>query len=145
MMQYFAMIGSSMGPDCTKSSSSQKKSLFYQRAKYVCHSAWRCLKSYISVKFPLWNIVPKLLYIFFFCGVLNMVISLCLGNHIKLQLWQLLFIPQSHHTPGPSTGCSQAVLNKNPTSIQGAHMGLLGRHTNFASPYRARRVLMHAL
>ena len=27
-----------------------------------------------------------------------------------------LLMPQSHHTPGPRTGCSRAVLNKNRTS-----------------------------
>ena len=49
----------------------------------------------------------------------------------------------SHHTPGPRTGCSRAVLNKNRRSTDGAHTGPLRRRTNFASPYRARRVLMY--
>ena len=51
----------------------------------------------------------------------------------------------SHHTPGPRTGCSRAVLNKNRTSTHGAHTGPLRRRTDFASPYGARRVLMYAL
>ena len=46
---------------------------------------------------------------------------------------------------GLFTGCSPAVLNKNRTSTDGAHTGPLRRRTNFASPYRARRVLMYAL
>ena len=32
-------------------------------------------------------------------------------------------MPQSHHTPGPRTGCSRAVLNKNRTSTPGAWCG----------------------
>ena len=32
-------------------------------------------------------------------------------------------MPQSHHTPGPRTGCSRAVLNKNRTSTHGARTG----------------------
>ena len=54
-------------------------------------------------------------------------------------------MPQSHHTPGPRTGCSRAVLNKDGTSTHGAHTGPVRRRTNFASPYGARRVLIHAL
>ena len=42
-------------------------------------------------------------------------------------------------------GCSRAVLNKNRTSTHGARTGPVRRHTNFASPYGTRRVLMHAL
>ena len=42
-------------------------------------------------------------------------------------------------------GCSQAVLNKNRTSTHGARTGPVRRRTNFAFPYEARRVLMHAL
>ena len=54
-------------------------------------------------------------------------------------------MPQSHHTPGSRTGCSRAVLNKNRTSTHGARTGPVWRRTNFASPYGARRFLMHAL
>ena len=53
-------------------------------------------------------------------------------------------IPQSHHTPGPCTGCSRAVLNKNRTSAHGAHTGPVQHCTNFAFLYGAFRVLMHA-
>ena len=52
---------------------------------------------------------------------------------------------QSHHTLGPRMGCSRAVLNKNRTSTHGARTGPVRRRTNFAFPYGARRVLMHAL
>ena len=54
-------------------------------------------------------------------------------------------MPQSHHTHGPRMGCSRAVLNKNRTSTHGARTGPVRGRTNFASPYGARRVLMHAL
>ena len=60
-------------------------------------------------------------------------------------LAQCLLMPQSLHTPGPRTGCSRAVLNKNRTSTHGARTAPVRRRTNFASPYGARRVLMHAL
>ena len=49
-------------------------------------------------------------------------------------------MPQSHHTPGPRMGCSQAVLNKNGTSTHGARTGPVRRHRNVASPYGARRI-----
>ena len=49
-------------------------------------------------------------------------------------------MPQSHHTPGPRTGCSQAVLNKNRTSTHGARTGPVRRRTNFAFPYGARTI-----
>ena len=42
-------------------------------------------------------------------------------------------------------GYSRTVLNKNPTSTHGARTGPVRRCMNFASPYRAHRVLMHAL
>ena len=58
-------------------------------------------------------------------------------------LWSLML--QAHHAPGPRTGCSRAVLNKNRTSTHGCRTGLVRRRTNFAFPYGARRVLMHAL
>ena len=47
-------------------------------------------------------------------------------------------MPQSHHIPGPRTGCSWAVLNKNRTSTH-------GRRTNFASPYGVRRACIISL
>ena len=54
-------------------------------------------------------------------------------------------VPPSHHNPGPRTGCSRAVLNKNRTSTHGARTGPVWRRTNFAYPYGVHRVLMHAL
>ena len=48
-------------------------------------------------------------------------------------------MPQSHHTSGPRTGCSRAVLNKNRTSTQGARTGLEivnSPWTAFAGPVR---------
>ena len=54
-------------------------------------------------------------------------------------------MPQSHHISGPRTGCSGAVFNNNGTSTHGAHTSPVRRRTNFASPYGARRVFMHAL
>ena len=50
--------------------------------------------------------------------------------------------PVTSH-PGPRTGCSRAVFNINRTSPHGARTA--GPCTNFASPYGARRVFMHAL
>ena len=56
--------------------------------------------------------------------------------------------PVTSHSRAPYglfPGCSRAVLNKNRTSTHGARTGPVWRRTNFASPYGARRVLMHAL
>ena len=47
-------------------------------------------------------------------------------------------MPQSHHTPGPRTGCSRAVLNKNHTSTHVARTGSVRHCVNFASPYGPR-------
>ena len=42
------------------------------------------------------------------------------GTHVKWCKPQSLVMPQSHHTPGPRTGCSRAVLYNNRTSTHGA-------------------------
>ena len=68
---------------------------------------------------------------------------MCRWSHHTRRLLQVM--SQSHHTPGPRTGCPRAVLNKNRTSIHGARTGPERRRTNFASPYVARRILMYAL
>ena len=54
-------------------------------------------------------------------------------------------MPQSHYTPGPRTGCSRVVPGLFWTKIVRPLTGPVRRRTNFALPYGARRVLMHAL
>ena len=80
-------------------------------------------------------------------GCLTLAVCLWQANSSWLTLagwlW-LTVIPQSPHTPGPRTGCSPTVLNKNRTSIHGPIWAPLAPY-KFCLPIRTHRLSMHAL
>ena len=69
-------------------------------------------------------------------------------NHRKLDcFFNSVFrhMSQSHHTPGPRTGCSWAVQRLFWTKIVLSRKGPVRRRADFVFPYGARKDLMHAL
>ena len=72
-------------------------------------------------------------------AVLNDIIKILATERIQAFFFKLM--PQSHHTLGSRTGCSRAVHGLFWTKSYVHSLGPYG--TNFASPYGARRILMH--